>query len=185
MPKHFISAHVTLAINMAYLNSTTGTPLNVQAHDVKGISTSLRARTVKNFDDVIKAGQWSNPCTFCKYYQIPMKAVQGSLIHNLKCLLAAGIVIDYIFKEVRKRRQRQMRPGRKERGFSRWRGKQMTRKGHFNQDEANEKTEKEKIRPSSLRSVWLSKDTPTNCVIVDCLRHKMCHGPWKLWTDAG
>ena len=106
MPKHFISAHVTLAINMAKLNSTTGTPLNVQAHDVKGISTSLRARAVKNFDDVIKAGQWSNPCTFCKYYQIPMKAVQRSLIHNLKCLLAAGIVIDYIFKEVRKRRQR-------------------------------------------------------------------------------
>ena len=94
MTKQFISAHVIRAINMAYRDSSTGTPSKVRAHDVRSISTSLRVRAGASLDDVMQAGHWSNPSTFFKYYQTRMQAVQDSPLHKLKYFVAAGKVIN-------------------------------------------------------------------------------------------
>ena len=75
LTKQLISAHVIRAINMAYRDSSTGTPSKVRAHDVRSIFTSLRVRAEASLDDVMHAGHWSNQSTFFKYYQTRMQAV--------------------------------------------------------------------------------------------------------------
>ena len=102
MTKQFVSPHVIKAINKAYTNAGLPIPLNVRAHDVRGVATSLRVQVGSSLNDVMHAGHWSRPSTFFKFYQTRTPSVTGSPLHKLKYFVSASKVIKlFPFTEVK------------------------------------------------------------------------------------
>ena len=89
-----ISHYVRLLVQEAYEDEAnspeTCREFNVTAHDLRGISTSLKSLTTLSLRELLQAGSWASPDTFLKFYVKEFTHDEITGLHQLGPFVTAG-----------------------------------------------------------------------------------------------
>ena len=80
-----VGRYLVHLIRFCYSSADKALPA-CRAHDVRKIAAAMRALTTVALDAVLDAGQWSNPHTLLKLYNVPLRRVTQSDIRRFQGL---------------------------------------------------------------------------------------------------